>query len=408
MRLLKPYLLAPLMLCGLFILTTSFTRTWYQKANHGGDARHRVVGFAIGNKGYIGGGHVNSGIEITYRDFWEYDPATNSWTQIADFAGGLRYHSSAFVIDGAAYVGCGENSTNEYTNDFWKYVPEVNSWFAVADMPGTPRRGGIAFSVYGLGYYGTGQSEEGYHTDLFEYDPASDTWTSIADFPGEARNASVSFVYESKAYVGTGHKVGEALNDFFVYDPATDSWDTLASVGGSIRQDAMGFCIDGKGYIGLGNDNIDTDFRDIWEYDFDLDTWTKVGDFAGQKRRYAVTFVIENNVYLCSGTDGTNMKDLWVWAPTVSIEEEQLHQLSINAYPNPSNDWMRINLDGIDDLSTVDLVLSISNINGQTVYKKPIDQSQIILNKNEIGSGIYFAQITSSKGIVHQTKIAFK
>lgn len=403
----KNHTLTLLLLGGIFILTSGFTRTWYQKANHGGNARHRVVGFAIGNKGYIGGGHVNSGIEITYRDFWEYDPATNSWTQIADFAGGLRYHSSAFVIDGAAYVGCGENSSDDYTNDFWKYVPEVNTWFAVADMPGEPRRGAVAFSINGLGYYGTGQSHLGYHTDFFEYDPDSDTWSPIADFPGEPRNAAVSFTYEGKAYVGTGHKVGEALNDFYVYDPALNEWDTLASVGGSIRQDAMGFCIDGKGYIGLGNDNIGTDFRDIWEYDFENDIWTQVEDFAGQKRRYAVTFVIENNAYLCSGTDGTNMKDLWVWAPTASLEEEVLNNLEFSAYPNPSNDWMAIKMTGNLDLSALNLSLSILSIDGQLVYQRPITDSKLIIDKNEIGTGVYFAQVASVNGVVHQTKIVF-
>ena len=80
-------------------------RTWYQRAHHGGDARHRVTAFSIGNKGYLGGGHVNSGVLITYSDYWEYDPATNTWTQIADYGGGQRYHSSAFTIGNAAYVG---------------------------------------------------------------------------------------------------------------------------------------------------------------------------------------------------------------------------------------------------------------------------------------------------------------
>jgi hypothetical protein len=44
------------------------------------------VGFSIGNKGYLG-----TGLDHDYpsykKDFWEYDPVANAWTQKADFGG---------------------------------------------------------------------------------------------------------------------------------------------------------------------------------------------------------------------------------------------------------------------------------------------------------------------------------
>jgi len=48
---------------------------WTQKADFGGTAREQAVGFFIGSKGYIGTGW--DGINV-YKDFWEYDPATNA------------------------------------------------------------------------------------------------------------------------------------------------------------------------------------------------------------------------------------------------------------------------------------------------------------------------------------------
>jgi len=49
-----------------------------------GSARYVAVGFSIGAKGYVGMGTDHSSIR---KDFWEYDPDADTWTQTADFAG---------------------------------------------------------------------------------------------------------------------------------------------------------------------------------------------------------------------------------------------------------------------------------------------------------------------------------
>ena len=38
---------------------------WIEKANFGGEARHRGVGFSVGGRGYMGLGHYNSIVDIT-------------------------------------------------------------------------------------------------------------------------------------------------------------------------------------------------------------------------------------------------------------------------------------------------------------------------------------------------------
>lgn len=398
-----------LFLCALLLtphFTMAISRSWYQKSHVGGDARHRCTGFSIGNKGYYGGGHINSGAVVTYSDYWEYDPATNSWTQIADFGGGQRYHSSAFVIGNVAYVGCGEDESSNYNADFWKYVPEVNTWIQISDIPGEPRRGGTAFAINGIGYYGLGQSLDGYHFDFYSYDPSLDTWTPIADFIGEQRSAAVNFVLDNKAYVGTGHIVGDAVSDFYMYDPATDTWEAKANVGGSVRQDAMGFSIDGKGYIGLGSDNFSVDFGDIWEYDASTDAWTQIEDFEGAKRRYPVTFVIENIAYVAGGTDGNNMKDLWAYAPTVSLNEVLLKELNLSSFPNPSEDYITIHY-ALNNYSGNKINLTVSDLTGKTLLSIPNWNGQLTLSKNELGSGVYLVNLSNEIGHILSRKISF-
>ena len=61
---------------------------WEKRADFGSNARHRGTGLSIGNKGYFGLGHYNgAGPNIVMSDWWEYDPATNSWSQKADYIG---------------------------------------------------------------------------------------------------------------------------------------------------------------------------------------------------------------------------------------------------------------------------------------------------------------------------------
>ncbi len=50
------------------------TNVWTQKANFGGTARIGAVGFSIGNKGYIGTGMNGNGQPYAFMDLWEYDP----------------------------------------------------------------------------------------------------------------------------------------------------------------------------------------------------------------------------------------------------------------------------------------------------------------------------------------------
>src|SRR5438067_9630263 len=75
------------------------TDTWIQKANCGGLTRYYATGFSNGNKGYIGIG--SEGYPYNeLNDFWEYDPATDGWLQKASFANGTstRSHSFGFSL----------------------------------------------------------------------------------------------------------------------------------------------------------------------------------------------------------------------------------------------------------------------------------------------------------------------
>ncbi|MBL0184034.1 MAG: hypothetical protein IPP96_17825 [Chitinophagaceae bacterium] len=99
---------------------TPGTNSWVPKANlaiTGSQARQAAVGFSIGTKGYIGTGLRNTML----KNFFEYDPVANAWTQKADFGGSARYYAVGFSIGTKGYIGTGGTGGSTYLKDFWEY-----------------------------------------------------------------------------------------------------------------------------------------------------------------------------------------------------------------------------------------------------------------------------------------------
>ncbi|MCE5262068.1 MAG: hypothetical protein LLG97_00900, partial [Deltaproteobacteria bacterium] len=248
-----------------FSVTTKTADTWTQKADFGGNVRRAAAGFSIGSKGYIGTGFDN----FFQNNFWEYDPAADTWTQKADFGGATRRYAVGFSVGSKGYIGTGMAVIEGYDTrqkDFWEYDPALDAWTQKADFGGTARHDAIGFSIGSKGYIGTGIDVNGARLkDFWEYDSTANTWTKKADISGTVRYGAVGFSIGSKGYLGTGiDGDGTRLKDFWEYDPALDAWTQKADFGGTARYYAVGFSIGSKGYIGTGYDGSYK--KDFWEY----------------------------------------------------------------------------------------------------------------------------------------------
>ncbi len=381
----------------LFISGNSFADAWIKKLNFGGDARHRSTAFSIGNKGYMGLGHVNATGNILYEDIWEYDPAANTWTQKANYGGGLNYHAACFVIDNIAYVGTGRVLSGDYTTEFYKYDIGINTWTAIANFPGAARRGAIAFAASGKGYVGTGQTLAGVSKDFYQYDPALDNWTSVAQLPGAARTSAVAFELNDKGYVGTGGAStwGNSLNDFWEYTPATNSWIQKANVGPTPRMEAAGFSVYGKGFIGTGDDQSSgTNYGDFWEYDPATDTWVQIQDFFGLARRYLVAFTIGNSAYVGLGTNGTNFKDFWEFDYLLSTDERTDKLVQVKTYPNPATDYFTVDFFNMpEQMKIKGCEFKLVSGTGQLITSETFITKNIQVDVTNFERGIYFYQL---------------
>ena len=305
--------------------------TWTQMTDFGGlvgTARVDAVGFSISSKGYIGTGFDGS---ANTKDFWEYDPIGDTWTQKADFGGTTRQAAVGFSIGSKGYIGTGYDGIAD-TNDFWEYDPALNNWTQKANFGGTVRRNAVGFSIGSKGYIGTGLDGSTYYKDFWEYNPVSDTWTQKANIEsvfGGRRNAAIGFSIGSKGYIGLGVRVDllwgiipvtTTLQDFYEFDPIANTWTMKASFNGGARYDAIGFSIGDKGYVGMGffETSSAVFYKDFWQYDPLGDTWTQKADFgdtvdpAETGRRAGVGFSIGNKGYIGLGYDGTYFyKDFW-------------------------------------------------------------------------------------------------
>jgi N-acetylneuraminic acid mutarotase len=148
------------------------TISWAGITPFAGTARKEAVGFSINGKGYVGTG-VDNG-DYYKKDFWEYDPANNSWTRKADFPGLARSSAVGFAIGNKGYIGAGatKNGTNwTFYSDFWEYDPSTNSWRQIEDFAGGVRFRPVAFVIGNKAYVGTGISSTSTCNDLWEFSP---------------------------------------------------------------------------------------------------------------------------------------------------------------------------------------------------------------------------------------------
>lgn len=357
---------------------------WSQRASVPAIGRHRGTATAVGTRGYAGFGHINAITDIIYDDWWEYDPATNSWTQKASFPLGPRMHPTSFTIGNYAYVATGRDAAYIEQPDLWRYDPATNSWAAMASMPSAGRRGAVAFAVNGKGYVGTGS----YASDFWCYDPVSNSWTSIPPYPGGGRISAVAIAIGNKGYVGTGDN-GGPNGDWYEYNPATNSWTPKASMPGLPRMEGAAFELNGKGYVGTGCDyQSGNNYQDFWCFDPASNSWQQVADFSGVARRYMNAFTIGSRGYGVFGTSGTNYNDLWEYGNFSGVDEHT-QTVSINAYPNPFSDHITLSIP--ENVILDNASVSIFDIHGKLVRQlNKISERVLVLEKEELKNGLYF------------------
>ena len=195
--------------------------------------RHTLNATSIGNTGYMGMGSKYVDILVeAYKDWYAYDPATDSWTAKASLPASAENHTgSATYSDGTnAFISGGTKgcfgSSNCFLSDSWQYDPGLDTWTQRSNLPGvgryTPVSAVIGDTAYvGLGYYsfsGGGQIDKNHIP--------SDTWTSSGwPYGASMSSAPLAFSYGNKVYAGYNTLFGGGANPgLYEYDQSTGAW----------------------------------------------------------------------------------------------------------------------------------------------------------------------------------------
>lgn len=175
----------------------------------------------INGRLYVAGGWGNGYDQSTALEM--YDPATDTWTRLADLPFHLNHHGTA-VFNGSLYVFGPEASA-------LRYDPAADAWEALAPMP-EERWAGAAAALGDYIYFLGGSSSS---SDLLRYDPAADSWARLAPLL-QPREHTQAVALDGYLYA-LGGRWERGLNSAERYDPATDTWSRIPSM----KQPRSGF-----------------------------------------------------------------------------------------------------------------------------------------------------------------------
>ncbi len=228
--------------CGLFQTSAMLNdlyefdpvaNTWTQRAALPDAARYSSAAFTVGGKGYIVGGNQGGANGPYSTDTWAYDPATNTWSEMAPIPGQTLFAARGFAADGKGHVVGGRLADQTFTNALWQYDPGANSWTAKAALPGIPRTYSYAWS---MGYHGlimAGDNLQGQQlNDLWRYLPSNDTWTSFTPYTGGGNWGGCAFAIGERVYAGLGRQGSGAVNDLLELRDAFVGVEERAAIAG--------------------------------------------------------------------------------------------------------------------------------------------------------------------------------
>lgn len=378
--------------------------TWTQKANFPGVARTNPVAFSIGEKIYAGLGYeygYGTDAHKLYKDFYQYDASSNTWTKKNDFTGAGRMYSSYTSSADKGYMIGGDDGTGAVTflNEAWEYNPATDTWLELAKTPlgtaftATFVQGGKLFFMNGSRRFSAtsyGSILQAYSLDLStnntwtkelnpsydaagtvyqingtayfdirgmnSYNFANKTWTLKPFFPATGYYSSRTFSLNGKIYAVT------TSYDVWVYDPQSLvappenldskllgdrielSWLNVSTLpvrtkiqyttGSGYFQDLTTVSAGATSYVyteALPDNNYKFRVMAVNEngeesvpsgvvHENSGPYWSDISNVPNTRRQEAISFVVDSKLYFGTGrTESTYFKDLWEYDPSTGV-----------------------------------------------------------------------------------------
>jgi hypothetical protein len=214
------------------------TNTWSAIADMPRPITHAGVA-AIGSNIWIAGGYPtlpNGQQQFATTDVSIYNTLTNTWSAGPSLPAARGAGVMVAVGSTLRFIS-GVDSKRVDQTEHW--VLDTNNlaagWTNAASLP--EGRNHVAAVVLNNTIYVVGgqlgtNDATGPKSDVFAYHPSTNAWTSVASLPKKRSHITDStFVWNGKIVVAGGVSTGDhPLADVNIYDPATNAWSTLAAL----------------------------------------------------------------------------------------------------------------------------------------------------------------------------------
>ncbi|MQA99301.1 MAG: galactose oxidase [Actinobacteria bacterium] len=225
--------------------------TWVKRDPMPQPCHHAAMAALDGAIYLCGGFELPDGDEPAWKPtdrVWRYDPAADTWHALASLATArgaacaAAANGKVYVMGGAAQLpddpSAGIHPVRPHRSlaTVEEYDPATDTWREVAPLP-TARNHAAAASVGGRMIVIGGRLAGAFITALpgntgivEEYDPQTDSWSRRSPMP-TARSGMAVAVHDGRVYVAGGEVQTEeylaSFRAFEMYDVRTDTWHRL-------------------------------------------------------------------------------------------------------------------------------------------------------------------------------------
>lgn len=208
-------------------------------------------------KGFVANDKVYYG---TASDWWEYNPATSTWTGKKDVSNEESAVLLGFSFQNKGYIAL--KKASESFPKLWTYDHVWDNWQQAIDFPEV--QAGSYYTEFALAndseiFLGLREPNDQYQSKMmmYVYSFATASWRQIADYPADGGTTPpLKFILNNELYLRTSH-----ANNFWKYNAGTNSWEAVSTKILTPAETGISFSSNGKGFVGLGYSKA------IWEYD---------------------------------------------------------------------------------------------------------------------------------------------
>ncbi len=275
---------------------------------------------------YLFGGH---GPDVL-ADFWTYDIASNTWTEISAFGPQARYGHNAIWDSGRnVLVLFGGQDETKFYDDVWEFDPAQSLWTQVrfaGSAPAARSGAGAAFDQAGHLFITQGFTSQERFDDTWQYDLAARSWTEVSPANNRpVKRGLMRGVWDSLKerliIFGGQTDVAPFLADLWAWSPVTE-WQELARNPSPPARSlySMVFHDQGTQIILFGGDTERGPVNDLWAFHSSGENWTTIPTVGDPPQpRYGHDAVLVSQapaLFVFGGTDGTQVfHGLWSLAP---------------------------------------------------------------------------------------------